>query len=278
MGVKILTDSTCDMPKDLAKELGVTIVPLRVLFGEESFLDGEEITSAEFFAKMAESEKLPTTAQVNPNQFIEEFTKIVDNGDEVIGIFIAAALSGTYNSALVARDTMGKGKIELIDSHTTSFGLGLLVVEAARMAQEGKSFEEIVEWLEKAKDKVSFYAILDTLENLIKGGRLTATMAANLLGVKPIIRVADSAVSMIGKARGQKKAFAWVIEDLKSKGIDLNGRTVALAHGVNKESLMDFQEVLLKEYDVKEVIIFELGAIIGTHLGAGCVGLGVIIM
>ncbi|ADY56955.1 degV family protein [Syntrophobotulus glycolicus DSM 8271] len=276
MGVKILTDSTCDLPKDLARELGITIVPLRVLFGEESFLDGEEITSEEFFTKMAQAEKLPTTAQVNPSQFIEEFTKMIDQGDEVIGIFIAAALSGTYNSSLIARDTIGRGKIELIDSHTASFGLGLLVIEAARMAQKGKSFEEIAARLETARDKVNFYAILDTLENLVKGGRLTATMAANLLGVKPIVSVADSTVSMVGKARGQKKAFAWVIEDLKNKGIDLEGRTVALAHGVNKESLMDFQEVLFKEYKIGEVIIFELGAVIGTHLGAGCVGLGVI--
>jgi len=178
----------------------------------------------------------------------------------------------------MAREALNKGKISLIDSLNATFGLGLLVIEAARMAKEGKSAEEITERLEDLKNRIYFYGIIDNLENLKKGGRLSSTsaLAGNLLGIKPIITLKDGAVAVIGKTRGQKKAFAWVMDDLKKNNIDLTDKTIGLAHANSPEALTEFKKMLLEEYSVNEIIEFEIGSVIGTHTGEGCIGLSFI--
>jgi len=273
MAVKIITDSTGDLPEYLVKELNIRVVPLKVLFGEEVYKDGIDLTNKEFFAKMARNKQLPTTSQVNPGEFIEVFTEYLDKGDEVIGIFISSKLSGTHDSAVVARDSLDKEKIHIIDSLSASFGLALQVIEAGRMAQQGSTAREIVDKLEYLKTKVSFYGIIHQLENLKKGGRLSSTgaFAGSLLGIKPIITLKDGAVSLIAKARGQKKAFAWVLEDAKDK-VDYNNKTVCFAHADSPDDLAEFKKIFLQQYKPSEIIDVEIGAVIGTHTGAGCVG------
>lgn len=274
MAIKIVTDSTCDLPQHLIKELGINIVPLKVLFGEEVYRDGIDLTNDEFYAKMAKHKELPTTAQVNPGEFIEEFTTHLDNGDEIIGIFISSKLSGTFGSAVMAKDQLGKGSIHLIDSLSASFGLGLLVIEGARMIRQGKSAGEIAARLDIAKENMPFYGIIDNLENLKKGGRLSSTgaFAGNLLGIKPIISLKDGSVVLPGKARGLKKAFAWVLEDAKSKA-DLNGKLLCIAHASAPAELQEFKQLILKEFEPEEIVEFQIGSVIGTHTGAGCIGL-----
>jgi DegV family protein with EDD domain len=274
MAIKIVTDSTCDLPQYLIEELGISIVPLKVLFGEEIYRDGMDLAVNEFYAKMSQYKELPTTAQINPGEFIEEFSKHIARDDEVIGIFISAKLSGTYSSAVMAKEILKKGKIYLVDSQSTTFGLGLLVIEAARMVKQGKNAREIVQWLEEAKEQMVFYGIIDNLENLKKGGRLSSTsaFAGNLLGIKPIIALQDGRVVMIGKARGQKKAFCWVLEDAKNK-VNLNDKMICLAHAAAPVDLAEFKQLILKDYQPKEIIEFEIGSVIGTHTGAGCIGL-----
>lgn len=276
MAIKIITDSTCDLPVNIVEELGVSIVPLKVLFGEEVYRDGIDLTNKGFYEKMAMHKQLPTTSQVNPGEFIEEFTRHLDNGDEIIGIFISAKLSGTYSSAVIAKETLADdSRINIIDSLSASFGLGLLVIEAGRMAQQGKSSEEIVQRIEKVKTGVHFYGIIDTLENLKKGGRLSTTsaFAGSLLGIKPIITLNEGAVSLIAKARGQKKAFAWVLEDIQKNSIDLNNKVIGLAHAASPEDAAEFKKEVLKIYNPKEIIEFAIGSVIGTHVGSGCVGI-----
>lgn len=274
MAIKIITDSTCDLPQKIVDELDLTIVPLKVLFGEEVYRDGIDLTNGEFYAKMSAHKELPTTAQVNPGEFIEEFKKCIDNGDDVIGIFISSKLSGTFSSAVMAKEEMGKSNIYLIDSLSASFGLGMLVVEAARMVKQGNTSQEIVQWAEDTKNNIAFYGIINNLENLKKGGRLSSTgaFAGNLLGIKPIITLKDGAVAMANKARGLKKAFAWVLEDVKTK-VDLNDKLVCIAHAASAEDLAEFKQMILANYKPKEIIEFEIGAVIGTHTGAGCIGL-----
>lgn len=277
MNIKIVTDSTSDLPEYLVKELEVSIVPLKVLFGEEVYRDGIDLSNQEFYIKMSEHKQLPTTAQVNPGEFSEEFNRHIEKGDVVVGIFISSKLSGTYSSAVMARGTMTatKDRIHLIDSKSASFGLALQVIEAARMAQQGKSAEEIVGRIEQIKDEVQFYGIINNLENLKKGGRLSSTsaLAGSILGIKPIITLKDGAVLLVGKARGQKKAFAWVLEDIKQKKADLNNKTICIAHAAATEDLAEFKKLLCKEYTPKEIIEIEIGAVIGTHTGGGCVGI-----
>lgn len=275
MAIKIITDSTCDLPESIVTEFGVSIVPLKVLFGEEEYRDRYDIKPAEFYAKMKNHKQLPTTAQVNPGEFIEEFSRHILNGDEILGIFISAKLSGTYSSAVMAKDSIGQAKIHVIDSKSASFGLGLLVIEAGRMVRQGKSATEIVERIESIKKDLPFYGVIDNLENLKKGGRLSATsaFAGSLLGIKPIITLADGVVTLIGKARGQKKAFAWVLDDVKAKKIDFNNKTVAVAHTASAVAAGELKKLILSEYSPKEIIEFEIGSVIGTHTGEGCVGL-----
>ncbi|MCM1565455.1 MAG: DegV family protein [Dehalobacter sp.] len=275
MSVRIITDSTSDLPGYLIEKYNITVVSLKVLFGEEEYRDGVDITNEEFYAKMARHKELPTTAQVNPGEFVAEFTKHVDQGDEIIGIFISSKLSGTYNSAVMAREIMNKGRIYVIDSNSATFGLGLLVVEAAEMAAAGKSAEDIVRTIEILKDQVQFYGVIDNLENLKKGGRLSATsaFAGSILGIKPIISIKDGAVIVVGKARGRKKAFFWILENLKNNHVDLNNKRICIAQAAAPESLEEFKQIILKEYAPKEIMIFSLGPVIGTHAGAGCIGI-----
>lgn len=276
MAIRIITDSTSDLPAYIVKELGISALPLKVLFGEEVYRDGIDLTNKEFYEKMSQHKKLPTTSQVNPGEFIEEFTRHIDNGDEVIGIFISAKLSGTYSSAVIAKETMGNdSRINIIDSLSASFGLGLLVIEAGRMAQQGKSAEEIVQRIEQVKEKVHFYGVIDTLDNLQKGGRLSSTsaFAGRLLGIKPIITLKDGAVSLIAKARGQKKAFGWVLEDVKKNEVDFNNKVICLANAAAPLDAAEFKKEILKEYNPKEIIELDIGAVIGTHTGPGCVGI-----
>ncbi|KUO64989.1 MAG: fatty acid-binding protein DegV [Gracilibacter sp. BRH_c7a] len=276
MTIKIVTDSTCDLPANIIQELGISVIPLKVLFGEEVYRDGIDLTNKEFYEKMAKHKKLPTTSQVNPGEFIEEFTRHIDNGDEVIGIFISAKLSGTYGSAVIAKETMANdSRINIIDSLSASFGLGIQVIEAGRMIQEGKSAQEIVRRIEEIKNGVHFYGVINTLENLKKGGRLSSSgaFAGSLLGIKPIITLRDGAVALIAKARGQKKAFNWVLEDAKKNNIDLNNKTICLAHASAPEGAAEFKKEILKDYQPKEIIELQIGAVIGTHTGGGCVGI-----
>lgn len=275
MAIRIVTDSTSDLPATMLEELGVSIAPLKVLFGEEVYRDRIDLSNPEFYAKMSRYKELPTTAQVNPGEFIEEFTKHIDNGDQVIGIFISSKLSGTYSSAVIAKETLENDQIFLIDSKSASFGLGLLVIEAARMVSQGKSAEEIIIRIESLVDQVQFYGIIDNLENLKKGGRLSATsaFAGNLIGIKPIISLRDGVVVMAGKARGLKKAYSWVLEDIKKNKLDLNDKMICIAHAAAGVELNEFKQYILKECQPREIIEFEIGSVIGTHTGAGCIGL-----
>jgi len=275
MAIKVITDSTADLPPGLAKELGVTVMPLKVLFGQEVYTDGVDITNKEFYSKMAQYKGLPTTAQINPGEFIEEFQSHIQKGDQVLGIFISAKLSGTYSSAVVAKETLADERIRIIDSASATFGLGLLVVAAADFVKQGKTMEEIASWLEEAKRRVHLYGVINTLENLKKGGRLTATgaFAGTLLGIKPIITIKDGSVSLIGKARGIKKAFTWVFEDAAKNKIDFNGKTVCLAHADNPEGMEELKKTLLLKFKPLRIIEFEIGSVVRTHTGPGCVGI-----
>lgn len=275
MAVKIVTDSTCDLPKKMIEELDITIVPLKVLFGEEVLRDGIDISPAEFYTRMAKEKDLPTTSQVNPGEFIEVFTDILDQGAEIVGIFISSKLSGTYNSAVTAADVMNREGINIIDSLNASFGLGLQVIKAARLAKEGKPAGEIVEVIESTKGKVHLYGIIADLENLKKGGRLSSTGAfvGSVLGIKPLIAVADGKVIPIGKARGQKKAYKWVMAQLENQKIDLNNQVISIAHAADPGAMKEFKQILTEKYEIKEIIEMDIGSVIGTHTGPGCVGI-----
>jgi DegV family protein with EDD domain len=278
MAIRIVTDSASDLNLEIEKKFGVMVVPLTVNFSDkESYKDRYEISPNEFFEKLKSTDKNPYTSQVNPAEFEKEFKTILDQGDEIIGIFLSSDLSGTFNSAVLAKEALneGKNRIHLIDSKSVSLGLALLVYIAALKAKEGLSAKEIVDKIESDKEKVESAIIVDTLEYLKRGGRLTAGAAfvGGMLQLKPILELKDGKLIPKDKVRGRKRALKWVRDWLNDNKFNLNGKIVYLVHASDQGYLEELKEVILESNDPKEIIESQVGAIVGTHSGPGAIGM-----
>ena len=275
MGVKIITDSICDVPKEYVERYDIRVMPLTVHFGDESFKDGIDLTLEEFLAKLEKSEVLPTTSQVPPVDFFEAFREEIALGNKVISIHGSSQLSGTYNSAIMAKKQIGGGDIHVIDSTGITLGAGMLVIKAARLAEEGLGAEEIVKEIEASKQKLKHMIIVDTLKYLHKGGRLSlsASVLGSILNIKPVLTVEHGKLELFEKARGIKKAIAIVMDTIKDNGWTLDGKVVGINHIVDLEHMRMLEEELKKEYDIKEIIRGEVGSVVATHGGPGAVAL-----
>jgi DegV family protein with EDD domain len=198
MSIRIVIDSTSDVTDDIINKYNLKMVPLTVNFAEESFLDKVELSSSDFFKKLVQAEKLPTTSQVNPGSFVEAFSQILLEGDQVLGIFLASELSGTYESARIAKDMTGSDNIRIIDSKNVCLGTFALILEAIELVNKGMDIDEIVDELEKVKSKIVAVAGLDTLKYLEKGGRLSKSQSVvgSLLNIKPVIEIKDGKLSV----------------------------------------------------------------------------------
>lgn len=277
--IRIITDGTSDLSAQRAAELKVHVMPMRVFFGQESFVDGVDITREEFFARLASSDELPTTSQLNPDDFLEVFQRYVDQGDQVVGIFLSTELSGTCQSACIARDMVEGGEIHIVDSRTVTFALALLVEEAARMRDQGLSAAQIAAGVEQLAQRTRLLAIVDTLTYLKKGGRISAATAAvgGLLGIKPIVGVdSRGTVEALGKARSLSSGLEWIARHIEQAPAD-SARPVAYGHSNAPERVPLCMEAL------KEVLpqgqpplMGSIGAVIGTHVGPGAVGVAYI--
>ncbi len=249
MSIKILADSVSDLPESYQKQYNIEVLPLMVNFENESFKDGIELNTVDFFRKLKEANKLPTTSQVNPGTFIEIFERIVAEGDEAVVILMSSDMSGTYNAALSAIEYIGTDKISVIDSRAISFGYGLLVIEAARMAERGEDRETIFKAISAQVSQMVNLFVVDTLEYLQKGGRLSAGEAfiGNLLSIKPIITIEDGKLKSLDKVRGRKKAVKWILDYLENEKIDLTDKTVGFFHADDEEHMEEFiQEITQK--------------------------------
>lgn len=281
MSIKIITDSTCDLSKKLTEANDIEVLPLSVNFGEESFRDGVDISSEVFFDRLRHAKVLPFTSQVNPAQFEAVFRRLLDDGHEVMGIFIAATLSGTYNSAILARQSFSEAeqkKIHLFDAKTSTVQLGLIVLEAAKAAAEGLKRSQIAERIIYCINHSKIILMMDTLEYLSKGGRLSTSQAVigNLLNVKPILTVEDGEIITIEKVRGRKKALKWIVDWVTQKGISPTSQPFILVHGDDLENLDALKKQFGEIYQEKLDYELCIGAVIGTHLGPGCVGIAYI--
>lgn len=278
MGIRIVVDSTSDLTDEIIEKYNIKMVPLTVNFENESFLDKVELSTKEFFEKLEVAEKLPTTTLVSPGAFVEVFSEILMEGDQVLGLFIASELSGTYDSARMAKDMIGSEDIHLIDTKSVCLGSFALVLEAIRLVEEKKPIEEIVNELEALKEKTVVVAALDTLKYLEKGGRLSKGQAVigSLLNIKPIIAVKDGKISVIDKIRGKNKTIKWFDEWIEKNNFDLSDKTVLLFHGRAYEQLKVLRNTIEEKYKIKNIIEQEIGAVIGTHAGPGVMGIGFI--
>ncbi len=276
MAIRIVTDSTSDIPIEQQQSLGIDIVPLSVIFGENKYSDGIELKKEQFYEMLSKSTKLPTTSQVNPDGFEGLFKKYVDAGDDVVGIFISSELSGTYQSAVIAKETVGSDRIFIADSKSATFGLALFVYEAIQQRDSGASAETIYHNLIDLGNRIKFYAVVSTLKYLKMGGRLSSSAAilGGVLHIKPLISIIDGEVKSVARERGQKAAFEWILEKIKNDVPDTQYPIVA-GHANDPALVEEFIAYIAPTIKATPKVC-EIGCVIGTHSGPGCVGLAYI--
>ena len=272
--IKIITDGSCDLSHEVLNKFNINVVPLGVSFGEEHYTAGVDIDNKEFYAKMKESKELPKTFCPSPENFCKEYQC---EEDKIIVIALSYKLSGTYNSASLARDlylSEHKEKdIRVIDSMTGSIGAGLLLIKAAKMISEGKDIDEIVEAIENLKEKISFYGTLETLENAIKGGRINP-LAGKIIGAlnfKAIVQIKDGVVKPIDKARGESNSIKKVANYITSSIEDTKDKILCLMHANCPEKAHKLLSIIEKTHKFDEVYISEVGPVMGTYTSEGAV-------
>lgn len=274
MRVAIVTDSTADLTPQEAADQGIRVVPLQVIFGDVAYADGVDLAPAEFYSKLSAARDLPTTSQPSPGDFLAAFEELLRTHDAVFGLFISARLSGTLEAARTAAQMAG-GPVAVMDSGLASYGLGLGVLEAARLAREGADVTAIRAGLERYLPGVRAYILVTALEMLRRGGRIggAAALVGSLLQIKPIITLRDGLVDVFEKVRTSARAvetmFSHLEEDLREGRI----RDIAVIHTASPQLA---QSLLLRAQELApaaHVRIRELGPVIGTHVGPGNVGL-----
>lgn len=277
MSIKVVIDSASDISKEEAKNLGIEVLPLPVTFGNEVYYDGEDLFPNEFFKKLMNSKELPKTSQITPYRFEEKIKEVVNEGNEVIIITISSKLSNTYNSAALACQNF-EGKAYAVDSLSATIGERLLCMHALKLIKEGKNIKDIVDELNSIKEKITIFALVDTLEYLKKGGRISSAtaFAGELLSIKPIISVIDGEVKMIATARGNKKANKVVNEFvIKKGGINFEMPYGLVYSGIDDNNLQKYinESNYLWKDQTNEIPTHIIGSTIGTHVGPGAVGI-----
>ncbi|MBE6038390.1 MAG: DegV family protein [Anaerofustis stercorihominis] len=275
MAIKFIIDSASDVLPSEAEKLGVTHIPLKVIFGEDEYLDAINLSHREFYEKLVETDTLSTTCQIPPADFMSAYEHLTANGDEVIVITLSSELSGTYQSAVMAAEGY-EGKVYVVDSRSVCIGERILLLRGIALNKQGLSAEEIVSELNAEKNKIRVLALLDTLEYLKKGGRISAAtaLAGGILSIKPVIAVNDGKVELVGKARGSKKGNNLLRELVeKCGGINFD-KPLALAYSgltdeLLKKYIKDSEELWQGHTD--ELQITTVGCTIGTHVGPGAV-------
>ncbi|MDD5093703.1 MAG: DegV family protein [Dehalococcoidia bacterium] len=272
----MVTDSTSDLPTELARALEITVVPLTVSLKKESYLDGIDLTADQFYDKLRQSDVLPTTSQPSPADFIGVYQDLQAKGEGIVSIHISQKLSGTYNSALLGRTAVQKtSRIEVIDSLSCSMGLGLVVIQAARLAKSGASIDQVVEATNKAIDRAHFFGTVDTLEYMHKGGRIGKAQAllGTLLSIKPILCVRDGEAHPYGKERTRKKAINRVFEIVQGyKAI----RDITVLHSTAPDEAAALTERLVPVVGRDKIIQSRIGPVIGSYLGPGTIAVGIL--
>ena len=272
MSVKIIVDSTVDLPQAVKAQMHA-VVPLSVVFGSEEYKDGETITAQKFYEMLVKSEQLPTTSQPTPALFEEAYEEATADGSEAVVITISSRLSGTYQSATIAAEDFA-GKVFVADSRTGAIGAGVLAMYALELARQGKSGQEILEELMAKRNKIRVYAMVDTLEYLKKGGRLNAAVAVvgGLLNIKPLICVNEEGkIEVAGTARGMKKAFSTLNENIAKFGGPDKSMPILLGYtGESDENLKKYREENADLWSA-QIPDTQIGAAIGVHVGPGAV-------
>jgi DegV family protein with EDD domain len=276
--IKIVTDSTAYLPEAVVREHDIRVVPLYVHFGTEAFKEGVELSHEQFYDRLAKAPELPTTSQPTPREFFEVFKELTDAGHEIIALTISSKLSGTWESAIAAKEELPEANIHVVDSLSTSVGLHLMVQVAIEGAAAGVTAEEIVAQIEEIKPKLRFMFVVDTLEYLAKGGRIGNARAflGTLLKVKPILFLQDGAIEPLEQVRSKRKAQARMLELVEEYLGDDGARAkVAIASALVPDEVELLRKKIEERLDCAEPLSSEIGPVIGTHTGPGVIGVAV---
>jgi DegV family protein with EDD domain len=273
--VRLVTDSTADIPREVCLALGIEVVPLKVHFGNDTYRDGVSLHAEQFYELLKQSSVLPTTSQPSPVDFLEIYKRLNEEPDvQIISVHISSELSGTYQSGVLAKSLL-KEKVDIttIDSRTASYGFGGIVVAAAEAARQGKSKEAILTLIKKLIEQSKLYFLVDTLEYLQKGGRIgkVAALLGSLLKIKPILSVEDGEAVSVEKVRGQKAAVQRIIELLKLNEMAASKVSVMIAHSNTPEAAEQLGDLVKANFQLATLSYTTLGPVIGTHVGPGTV-------
>lgn len=272
--IKFLVDSAADYPSDELYQKGIALCPMSISIGEESYIEGQNLARDQFYELLETSEAFPKTSQPSPQAFAEIFEEVKKTGDELICVLISSSLSGTYQSAMIAKDIVEYENIHIIDSHTATCCIKVLADYGLQLRDEGKNAQEIVMAMEELKHKIKVVAMVDTLEYLSRGGRLSKTAATvgEIAKIKPVITLSnDGNIEVIGKCIGKIKAMNFILKHLKKSVIDTDFPIYSIyTHGI--ENAEKFEGKLIEQnYRLKNRL--QIGATIGTHVGGGAFGL-----
>lgn len=274
--VRVVTDSTADLPPALVEELAIEVVPLLVIFGEEQFLDGVNLNSEEFFERLERSPTPPRTSQPAPAAFQEIYERLGRETDRVVSIHLSARLSGTLDSARAAVQALGQRcRVELVDSRSVSMGLGMAVLAAARAAREGADLEEVAQVARSVSERLRIVVLLDTLEYLRRGGRIgrAQSLLGSLLHIKPILTIRDGEAHPLARARTREKALERVFELTMSHR---NIQEVAIMHATTSQDAERLAARVVAERPHIPIHVGRLGPVIAVHGGPGIVGMAAV--
>jgi DegV family protein with EDD domain len=269
MPVRIVTDSAADLPPQLAKELGISVVPIYVRFGEEVYRDRVTISEDEFYERLTHDPVHPSTTQPGPQDFLEVYQKLSSEADGIVSIHISGKLSGTCNSALMAKDMLDTGcPVEVVDSEMLSMSLGLIAIVAATAAKAGGSLEEVVAAAKQAIPKINLFFLLDTLEYLKRGGRIGKVKAllGSVLSVKPMLTMKDGELVPAGQARTRAKGIDKLFDFVKNAG-DI--QDLAVVYNTTPDEAQSLAERIGSVFDREKIRMARVGPGLGVHGGPG---------
>ena len=271
--IALVTDSSSDLTREIYQENGITVVPLTVHFGDESFIDTVEITSSEFFHKLKNSQMMPRTSQPSPADFAAVYEHLLKSHDFIFSVHISSKMSGTVQSAQIAAETVNPDLIEVIDGRAVSLVTGLMVLEAAEAIRQGKSVDDVRESIRHVMDNFGLYWTLDTLEYLQKNGRIGRATAfiGGLLSIKPIMSIEEGEIAGVERVRGSNRVFPRILELMHSRIGPGSPIDVIVLHADDESRGKRWLADVRAEFNCRHTWLTECGPIVGTHAGPGTI-------
>jgi len=271
--IRLYADNACDLDKELLEKLNVTLFYISVTIKDRTYLDRYDLQPSQFYHMLEMDQSIvPTTAQITPAQYLKEFKQILENtDDDIIYIAFSSGLSGTYQSACMARDIVGSDRITVIDSKSASVGYGLTVLRAAQAIQKGMSKEQVIAEIEDNIRRMEHLFIVGSFDMLKRGGRVTAASArlGNLLNIKLILHFKDGRIYPLEKVHGLKKAKRRLLEIMDERGYDLSRQIIGINHSNDYEGALELKKLVQDTFGCHNFLISEIGGVIGSHVGAG---------